>query len=103
MLPVVFVQMLGKSADRKIIALVLHTCAIVINKGAIEHRNQSVVTKATLDHTFTYYGASYMTVLPALKNIKLIKAGAFEFSALELVIREQLVCTSLPSSFLEKR
>ena len=78
MLAVVLMEMAGNPAYGKGIALIHHCGAVVINESALEHRDESVVAKTSLNDAFSDDRASDMPGLSALVKIELKKARASE-------------------------
>lgn len=99
--PVVLVEVLRDPAHGKIVSLVLHAGTVVIDKGTLKDRHKGVVAQAALDDPLTYDRAADMTMLPALIQVKLVKAGAFEFPGCELVVCVQDVQRRVGRVFLD--
>ena len=94
------VEVLRDPAHGKIVALVLHGRAVVIDEGTLKDRHKGVIAQAPLDNTLAYDCAADMTMLPALIQVKLVKAGAFEFPGCELVVCVQDVQRRIGRVFL---
>lgn len=91
MLSEVALQMCTHSIDGEVISFVFKGCSVVINKRTREHRHYAVIAQAALNNAFLDSDTFNVPVLSSLKNIKLVKSRAFEFSCFQCDIKSEYI------------